>query len=576
MTSIVSGCRALMAATIVVLAPAWLWAQQLTPWSVAGNMASSRSFGTATALNDGRVLLTGGASDPSFPFQVVATVDLYDPAAGTVTAGPPMSEAKYAHIAVKLTDGRVLVAGGLDANSDLLTSAEIFDPATNTWSAASNLPGDGRGLAHAALLSDGRVLVAGGLSESGYSISVDIFDPADGPLGSWTAAAPMAAAHYLGSATRLADGRVLIAYGQTDDFASNGGSPYLQTAEVYNPVTNSWSPTGMPNFAAGYLGSLITLADGRAAFISAIEDLADAATYGTGLDIYSPSTNTWSPGSPVPSPTVLLSAGVLSDGRVVVAGGYDLAGGIESAATKLWDPVAGTWSAAPPLNQPHAGTPAVVLPSGQVVVVGSYTYQALFIEVTHVNHAPLANAGGAVSGSTCDSCINAVLVNAGGSSDPDGDALTFVWKYGSTTLLTTTDAATAVQVPAGATLLTLVVRDPYGAESTDTLSVTLVNVEDGWRAIVSGLQSQVQALDSQVQGLLADLAICQAGGGGSGAALTDLSAYLSAAFGDPGFTIPGATPDAQLANLIDALKSLNHGQQLAIYTGLGGKAGKKN
>jgi hypothetical protein len=370
----------------------------------------------------------------------------------------------------------------------------------------------------------------------------------------------MSAAHYFGGITTLPDGRVLVAYGQTNDPASNGNSPFLQTAEVYDPAVNSWSPTATPSFAAGFLGGLMTLADGRAAFISAIGDLFDATTVGVGLDIYSPGTNSWSAGGPIPSPLLLSATAQLPDGRVLVAGGYDLLLGEDSTVTKVWDPVTDTWTAGPPLIDAHAGTRAIVLTSGKILVAGTYTSESARLEISNVNYPPVANAGPDVTASTCDSCVNAVLVNASASSDPNGDALTYSWTDGATTLLTTTSAIATIAVPPGTTMLTLVVSDPFGGEDSDEVSVTIVNVEDAWRA--------------QVEGLLDDLEVCEAGGGG-GAAVADFGAFLAAAFGDPGFTIPGATPADQLQSLINALKGLNHGQQLAIYSGLGGKPGMK-
>ncbi|MEI2691730.1 MAG: kelch repeat-containing protein [Anaerolineae bacterium] len=89
-----------------------------------------------------------------------------------------MITARRLHTATPLADGRILVAGGLNANNGWLASAEVYDPATGQWSSAGNLS-NARYNHTTTLLADGQVLVAGMPDVSGASpLSAEVYDPA--------------------------------------------------------------------------------------------------------------------------------------------------------------------------------------------------------------------------------------------------------------------------------------------------------------------------------------------------------------------------------------------------------------
>src|SRR5205823_152688 len=134
----------------------------------------------------------------------------------------------------------VLVAGGYGPGGGHgglpLSSAELYDPITETWTATGALAVPR--IAHTAtLLPSGMVLVAGGYADpwgQDSLTSAELYDPGS---GAWTATGGLAAARFYHTATLLPSGKVLVAGGQY--FQS-----FLGSAELYEPSTGTWSTTG--------------------------------------------------------------------------------------------------------------------------------------------------------------------------------------------------------------------------------------------------------------------------------------------------------------------------------------------
>src|SRR5262249_9867469 len=107
------------------------------------------------------------------------------------------------------TAGSVLVAGGQSAAGLTLATAETYNPQLNTWSPAASMA-TARSLAGVVRLSDGRVMVAGGINDSGLIATVEIYNPA---TNTWSSAASMSVARYAFGLAVLPGGRVLAAGG---------------------------------------------------------------------------------------------------------------------------------------------------------------------------------------------------------------------------------------------------------------------------------------------------------------------------------------------------------------------------
>ncbi len=192
-----------------------------------GDMTEPRGQATATALRNGKVLIVGGGSG-HYPSQnVYRSAELYDPATGKFTSTGPMSVGRHKHAAVLLASGKVLVVGGSD-NRDWhgeYSSAEIYDPATGTFSATGAMSTPRFKLPHAvALQANGTVLVAGGGSFAEvYDETKGSFSKVVGNLG---------AARFFASATVLPDGKTLITGGYAE---TEGGLPSTAGAWIYKP-----------------------------------------------------------------------------------------------------------------------------------------------------------------------------------------------------------------------------------------------------------------------------------------------------------------------------------------------------
>src|SRR5437764_8013301 len=146
-----------------------------------GQLAIHRSAHKATALSDGRVLITGGRNTAGI---VIADTEIFNPNTGESSAVAPMGTARVDHTATLLKDGRVLITGGTNATGTL-NSAEIFDPSTGTFSAVSGRLNMARARHTATLLSSGKVLIAGGdvtptlVDPNGTDVTgtAEMFDP---------------------------------------------------------------------------------------------------------------------------------------------------------------------------------------------------------------------------------------------------------------------------------------------------------------------------------------------------------------------------------------------------------------
>lgn len=261
-------------------------APQAGRWTKAKPMPEALAELQAVKLADGRVLVVGQRLDDD-GFRVLATVGLlWDPTTGRWHRTPALDRARTGYLLVALQDGRALLAGGSRAGKST-ASAMVFDPATDRWTKVGRM-GSPRVEAAAAMLPDGRVLVAGGNS------AVDI----DLPGGSRIPTISLASYH----APQPSEGgwRPPLA-----DLIPPAKVRALATAELFDPRSGTWSPTGAMRFArSGAIAA--TLTDGRVLVMgSAYEGMGDPVWPDEraldSAELYDPRTGRFSSASKLPS-----------------------------------------------------------------------------------------------------------------------------------------------------------------------------------------------------------------------------------------------------------------------------------
>ncbi len=289
-------------------------------WTSGSSFSVPRAEYGAINLADGRILISGGRQ--AGPGPTVTSCDIYDPADGSCVPTGSMITQRRDHALVLLDDNTVLAIGGENGTGagTVLASCEIYDPVTETWSAAQSLS-VGRSQFATWKLPNGKVLVAGGFTAPTAATAVtEIYDPT---LDIWTSSAPFNPLAPRGSIsfTTMADGYPFATVG-LNDYAGLVG--YTETWKyIWDDITPYW----------------VSLADYP---ITMFPDVSNNAV-------------------------------LMDDGKILVIGGF--AGALNDATAEcyLYDPDLDTWTATGDLNQARWDGYFWKLPNGDIMVAGGTT-----------------------------------------------------------------------------------------------------------------------------------------------------------------------------------------------------------
>jgi hypothetical protein len=355
-------------------------------FAARGALALGNSEHTAVSLHDGRVLVIGGEDGGG-----AGRTEIYDPASGAITSLVPIAahDNSNGFAATVLLDGRVLIAGGrfvdnmIDPPWPASDRAILFDPRTGIARQTGRLT-VARESPSATLLSDGRVLLAGGLGTWGRVdverlSSAELYDPATETFTPTGAMACRRTASRLEglSVALLPSGRVLLHGGGCGDFDA-AGEPNTASDEIYDPVTGTFGSVVERGPDEGDSSVILTGPD-----LIYRYDLARA----TITDI-----------TPQPAELVRaygnhcrdlhdwgcrfgMEATRLADGRVLLTGGMTAVvrpAGSQGARSEVrttaevFDPASGAVRSTGPLVEPRSAHTATLLPDGRVVLIGGY------------------------------------------------------------------------------------------------------------------------------------------------------------------------------------------------------------
>jgi trimeric autotransporter adhesin len=539
-----------------------------------GNLNNARSEHTATLLNNGMMLVAGGAG----PSTALTSAELYNPATGSFTLTGNLNTAREYHTAVLLNNGMVLIAGGYNSTTGYLTSAELYNPTTGSFTLTGNL-NTAREYHTASLLNNGMVLIAGGNGSSGALNNAELYNPT---TGSFTVTGNLNIAREYHTASLLNSGMVLIAGG-------NGSSGALNNAELYNPTTGSFTVTGSLNTAryshtASLLNNGMVLIAGGNGSSGALNN----------AELYDPGSATFTVTSGLNTARYSHTASLLNNGMVLIAGGNGSSGALNNA--ELYDPGSATFTVTGGLNTARSGQTATLLNDGMVIAAGGANSGGVLTSAEAYEPATLTppnlvSIALSPSGPTVPLNTAQQFIATGTFSDGSTEQLASVtWSSSNTAVFSITDdasdAGSAYALGAGGSTVSACTGSlcgsttlTVGAPALESITVTPPN---GTLAV--GFSLQFDALGTYSDGSTQDLtssatwssssssmAVITSTGQASGLAAgsTTIIAVSGTVQGSTGLTVTAATPTLVSISVTPASTSIGTGNtQQFMATGI--------
>jgi len=338
-----------------------------------GGMSVARSGHTATLLADGQVLLVGGDAGGR-------SAEVYDPNDGVFVPTGDMTSAHGGAAAVLLAGGKVLVTGGYDLDSTIApfppsSHTELYDPQLGTFAATGSMS-EARNGHTATLLADGRVVIAGGNRAGGGGgaalASAEVFEPA---TGTFTRVGDMSSARADHATAVLQSGDVLVVGGWNGHRADSLDDPPWDPlfAELFNPASGTFSATQAMSTTRPFDPLVFVLENGSVLVLGGyspteLQNIHEQPRHAAFAELYAPGSGTFWPLSTTGFTRRNYTGTLLSDGTVLIVGGENDAGPLD--IIESFDPANGALIGVGRLITARVGHSATLLQSGRVLITG--------------------------------------------------------------------------------------------------------------------------------------------------------------------------------------------------------------
>jgi len=367
---IMSGLFFVVTALLLPSSQAWSHSTTSGTWLPVADMSESRGGHEAVLLRSGLVLVIGGIIQNDNAIDSLSSTELFNPRSGSWIPTGSMHDARADFASALIRGGKVLVAGGFkEIRSSVfrLATAELFNTRTGTWHSTGQMKVS-RAAHTMTLLRNGKVLVSGGYAEDSPFVhsSAELYDPR---TGIWTPTGSMNIARASHTATLLDDGRVLVVGGQ--------GFGALDTAELYNPHTGKWNPAASLNTPRGD-HSAVKLRDGTVLVSGGASNTVCCSSFFIdSAERYDPKTDTWRPAGYMNTPRFGHQSIELSTGKVLITGGAGCCmtsplgeDPVPIPNVEVYDPRTDLWRAQESMSVARLAHTMTLLRSGQVLVTG--------------------------------------------------------------------------------------------------------------------------------------------------------------------------------------------------------------
>lgn len=388
-----------------------------------GSLNVPRVFHETQVLHNGKVLVFGGDDFRILNVTVHASAQLYDVNTGTWTNTGSMKKPRTQFASAILPNGNIMaIGGGQAASVDPKTaSCEIYDVKTGTWSYTDSMH-TGRIMHSAITLKNGKILVVGG------DTSCELYDPSTNKW-QYTDAPSLIQDDGL-DLVLLADGRVL--------------GTALHDAEIYNPVTETWTLLPVKLIGERTYHSSVLLNNGNVLITGSLS-FSDNTT----AEIFNPVTETFTTTGGTAELRANCKTALMDNGKVIVYGLGDISSAFNSKAIEIYDPATNSWSSNPSIWHGIWHYNIEKLGNGKFLIIGglldiAYSDCILIDQnIANCNSLPAINIT-AIGETVCYGKGGTITLNTSESS------VNYTLKLGSNTIAKITGNGSALNIPIAA------------------------------------------------------------------------------------------------------------------------------